>query len=147
MITRRSSFRRFNDGPPNLKLGNAGLVMRSVPMPMLRNAKKEMVWRRGQLLKTLHDHDAGKLDHLDHLEQGHFVASVEKRIADLSKQIARLEETQDAKGVAGTKPTNAAAAREAAITSLIDRTASLGPSIPLEGPFAYHPLKCSAQKE
>jgi hypothetical protein len=55
-----------------------------------RNSREVIVKHRDQLLKTLSDQDAGKLDHLDGQERGQFVASVKKRVADLSDKIPRF---------------------------------------------------------
>ncbi len=46
---------------------------------------------REKLLKTLRDHDAGKIDHLGQRDRKLFVASVKRRIANLDKKIARFE--------------------------------------------------------
>ncbi len=53
--------------------------------------KGRLLADREQLLKTLRDHDAGKLDHLSHRDRGHFVASVKRRITELNETIARLD--------------------------------------------------------
>jgi hypothetical protein len=55
------------------------------------DTKERMLEDREQLLKTLRDHDAGKLDHLGERERDHFLVSVKKRIAELNEQIACLD--------------------------------------------------------
>ena len=60
---------------------------------MKRSEKKEgLLEDREQLLKTLRDHDAGKLEHLGKRDRDHFVANVKRRIAELNKKIGRLDD-------------------------------------------------------
>ena len=46
---------------------------------------------REQLLKTLRDHDAGKLHHLAERDRKQFVDSVKRRIAELNERIASFD--------------------------------------------------------
>jgi hypothetical protein len=55
-----------------------------------QETRERLLEDRKQLLKTLRDHDEGKLDHLGQRDRGHFVESVKKRIAELGEQIERL---------------------------------------------------------
>ena len=56
-----------------------------------RETRERLLADRRMLLKTLRDHDAGNLDHLDQRERDHFVEDVKKRIMQLSERIAGLE--------------------------------------------------------
>lgn len=56
-----------------------------------QDTKERLLEDREQLLKTLRDHDAGKLDHLGQRELDQFIASVKKRVAELNEQLARLD--------------------------------------------------------
>jgi hypothetical protein len=56
-----------------------------------RETKERLSEDRKMLLKTLRDHDEGKLDHLGQRERDHFVENVKRRIMELSERIACLE--------------------------------------------------------
>ena len=56
-----------------------------------QETKERLLQDREQLLKTLRDHDAGKLHHLAQRDRDHFVDSVKKRVVELNEQIARLD--------------------------------------------------------
>ena len=53
--------------------------------------RERLVQDREQLLRTLRDHDAGKLHHLAQSDREQFVDSVKRRIAELNEQIASLD--------------------------------------------------------
>ena len=53
--------------------------------------KQRLLQDREQLLKTLRDHEAGKLYHLAQQDRDQFVASVKSRIAELNEKIGRLD--------------------------------------------------------
>jgi hypothetical protein len=53
--------------------------------------RQRLMADRRMLMKTLGDHDAGKLDHLDQRERDHFVEVVKKRIMELNERIAGLD--------------------------------------------------------
>jgi hypothetical protein len=53
--------------------------------------KERLLQDREQLLRTLRDHDAGKLHHLAQRDRDQFVDSVKRRIAELNEKIARLD--------------------------------------------------------
>lgn len=55
--------------------------------------KERLLQDREQLLKTLRDHDAGKLHHLAKRDREQFVNSVKSRIAELNERIRRLDNT------------------------------------------------------
>jgi hypothetical protein len=56
--------------------------------------KNRLLQDREQLLKSLRDHDAGKLDHLGTREREHFVESVKTRIVELIEKIRGLDGAQ-----------------------------------------------------
>ena len=56
-----------------------------------QETRERLLEDRKRLLKTLVDHDAGRLDHLGERDRDHFVESVKRRIADFREQIARLD--------------------------------------------------------
>ena len=54
-------------------------------------ARERLLEDRKRLLKTLRDHDAGKLDHLGQRERDQFVGNVKRRVMELSEQMACLD--------------------------------------------------------
>jgi hypothetical protein len=60
-------------------------------MKRRRETRERLLADRRMLMKTLRDHDAGNLDHLDQHERDHFVEEVKKRIMELSERIAGLD--------------------------------------------------------
>ena len=54
--------------------------------------KERLLEDREQLLKTLRDHDAGKINHLGERDRDHFVVSVRRRIAELNERIAGYDD-------------------------------------------------------
>jgi hypothetical protein len=56
-----------------------------------RETRERLLEDRKMLLKTLRDHDEGKLDHLGQREREHFVEIVKKRIMELTERIAGLD--------------------------------------------------------
>ena len=87
----RSQVGVADDPSAGLMVGTAISARRLTPTMKRSETKGRLLEDRAQLLKTLRDHDAGKIDHLGQRDRDHFVASVKRRIADLNEKIGRLD--------------------------------------------------------